>query len=216
MMHIVPGAVNLYLVFRQDNLFLFICLYLAVWLCLKKCSENSVLLVLLQIGATDLTVCTLYTVHFSHPLFFRKFSAYTFTQFFHPIVPPFSPPICPLNFFTNFHWLNIFTQFSNTFFHPILLQMLHLSFPPIFFTHFSTIFYTKFFNKIIFLIFPSHLSLQFLIPNIQFCSPICLQSFSTNCSTICPPYFSTQLFYTIYQPTSPPQLVQYQVDPFWK
>ena len=36
--------------------FLFICLSLAVWLCLKKCSENRVLVVLLQIGATDLTV----------------------------------------------------------------------------------------------------------------------------------------------------------------
>ena len=36
--------------------FLFICLSLAVWLCLKKCSENKVLAVLLQIGAKDLTV----------------------------------------------------------------------------------------------------------------------------------------------------------------
>ena len=36
--------------------FLFICLSLAVRLCLKKCSENRVLVVLLQIGAKDLTV----------------------------------------------------------------------------------------------------------------------------------------------------------------
>ena len=36
--------------------FLFICLSLAVWLCLKKCCENWVLMVLLQIGAKDLTV----------------------------------------------------------------------------------------------------------------------------------------------------------------
>ena len=36
--------------------FLFICLSLAVWLCLKKCSENRVLVVLLQIGAKDLRV----------------------------------------------------------------------------------------------------------------------------------------------------------------
>ena len=41
--------------------FLFICLSLAVWLCLKKCSENRVLVVLLQIGAKDLTVrCPLF------------------------------------------------------------------------------------------------------------------------------------------------------------
>ena len=36
--------------------FLFIYLYLAVWLCLKKCPKNSVLVVVLQIGAKDLTV----------------------------------------------------------------------------------------------------------------------------------------------------------------
>ena len=36
--------------------FLFIFLSLAVWLCLKKFSENRVLVVLLQIGAKDLTV----------------------------------------------------------------------------------------------------------------------------------------------------------------
>ena len=35
---------------------LFICLCLAVWLCLKMSYENSVLVRLLQIGATDLTV----------------------------------------------------------------------------------------------------------------------------------------------------------------
>ena len=35
---------------------LFIGLSLAVWLCIKKCSENRVLVVLLQIGAKDLTV----------------------------------------------------------------------------------------------------------------------------------------------------------------
>ena len=38
--------------------FLFIFLSLAVWLCLKKCSENRVLVGLLQIGAKDLTVVT--------------------------------------------------------------------------------------------------------------------------------------------------------------
>ena len=32
--------------------FLFICMSLAVWLCLKKCSENRVLVVLLQIGTS--------------------------------------------------------------------------------------------------------------------------------------------------------------------
>ena len=36
--------------------FLFICMFHAVWLCLKKCSENRVLVVLLQIGAKDFTV----------------------------------------------------------------------------------------------------------------------------------------------------------------
>ena len=39
--------------------FLFICLSPAVWLCLKKCIENRVLGVLLQIGAKDLTVTNL-------------------------------------------------------------------------------------------------------------------------------------------------------------
>ena len=38
------------------HFFLFICLSLAVWLCLKKCSENRMLVVLLQIGAKNLTV----------------------------------------------------------------------------------------------------------------------------------------------------------------
>ena len=36
--------------------FLFVCLFLAVRLCLTKCSENRVLVVLLQIEAKDLTV----------------------------------------------------------------------------------------------------------------------------------------------------------------
>ena len=36
--------------------FLFIRLSLAVWLCLKQCYENRVLVVLLKIGAKDLTV----------------------------------------------------------------------------------------------------------------------------------------------------------------
>ena len=35
---------------------LFICLFLPVWLCLKKCSENRLLVVLLQIRAKYLTV----------------------------------------------------------------------------------------------------------------------------------------------------------------
>ena len=38
--------------------FLYICPSLAVWLCLKKCSRNRVLVVLSQIGATNLTVTT--------------------------------------------------------------------------------------------------------------------------------------------------------------
>ena len=42
--------------FLPGQSFLFICLSLAVWFCLKTCSENRVLVVLLQIGATDLTV----------------------------------------------------------------------------------------------------------------------------------------------------------------
>ena len=32
---------------------IFICLSLAVWLCLKKCSEKRVMVVLLQVGAKD-------------------------------------------------------------------------------------------------------------------------------------------------------------------
>ena len=36
--------------------FLFICLFLSVWLCLKMCFENRGLVMLLQIGAKDLTV----------------------------------------------------------------------------------------------------------------------------------------------------------------
>ena len=40
--------------------FLFIRLFLALWLSLKMCSENRLLVVLLQIGAKDLTVCYLY------------------------------------------------------------------------------------------------------------------------------------------------------------
>ena len=43
--------------------FLFIFLSLAVWLCLKKCFENRVLVVLLQIGAKDLTVCKTLVAH---------------------------------------------------------------------------------------------------------------------------------------------------------
>ena len=43
-------------IFPPGQSFLFIFLSLAVWLCLKKCSDNRVLVVLLQIGASDLTV----------------------------------------------------------------------------------------------------------------------------------------------------------------
>ena len=41
---------------QPGQYFLFIYLYLAVWLCLEKCPENSVLVVVLQIEAKDLTV----------------------------------------------------------------------------------------------------------------------------------------------------------------
>ena len=44
--------------------FLFICISLPMWICLKKCSENRVLVVLLQIGTTDLTV---YCIKLSSP-----------------------------------------------------------------------------------------------------------------------------------------------------
>ena len=43
--------------------FLFICLSFAVWLCLKKCSENRVLVVLLQIEAKDLRVFSVRTTY---------------------------------------------------------------------------------------------------------------------------------------------------------
>ena len=52
--------------------FLFSCLSLVMWLCRKKCSENSVLGVLLQIGAKDLTVLSP-SLSFSLPLFFYLF-----------------------------------------------------------------------------------------------------------------------------------------------
>ena len=49
-------AVSKYLEIKQDNIFMFICLCLAVWVCLKKGSENLVLVGLLQIGANNFTV----------------------------------------------------------------------------------------------------------------------------------------------------------------
>ena len=39
-----------------EQYFLFSCLCLAVWVCLKQSSESRMLVVLLQIGAKDLTV----------------------------------------------------------------------------------------------------------------------------------------------------------------
>ena len=55
-MYVTPEAVNLYLEIQHNSFFLFISLCLAVWVCLKQGSENMVLLLLLQIGAKDLTL----------------------------------------------------------------------------------------------------------------------------------------------------------------
>ena len=41
-------------------LLLFICLWLAEWVCLKLGPENMILMVLLQIGAKDFTVGRMY------------------------------------------------------------------------------------------------------------------------------------------------------------
>ena len=70
---------------------------------------------------------TLYTVHFSKPFVSENFTPNIFTKFLHPMFSPYLTTysfnvICPPNFFNNFCWLNIFTQFSNKFFHPILLK----------------------------------------------------------------------------------------------
>ena len=51
-----PEVVNLSLEIQPKNLLICISLCLAVWVCLKQGYENMVLVVLLQIGAKDLTV----------------------------------------------------------------------------------------------------------------------------------------------------------------
>ena len=56
-MYVTIESVNIDITTIQKVLFLlFICLCLAVWLCLKMVSENIVLVRLLEIGANDLTV----------------------------------------------------------------------------------------------------------------------------------------------------------------
>ena len=55
-MCVSPETVNSDLELGIDNLFTFFCLCLALWLCKEMKSEVRVLVVLLQIGAKDLTV----------------------------------------------------------------------------------------------------------------------------------------------------------------
>ena len=52
-MSVTPEAVNLYLKIQRNNISFFIGICLAVWVCVKQGPEN---MVLLQIGAEDLTV----------------------------------------------------------------------------------------------------------------------------------------------------------------
>ena len=49
-------TVNFYLEIKLNICFFFICRCLPVWVCVKQCSENRVLVLLLQIGAKDCTV----------------------------------------------------------------------------------------------------------------------------------------------------------------